>query len=86
MHIAYVAGVPGQDKGSKTGEELDGAKQDKHHCLRACQVHPPGGDDHEVVQDLSAMMMIRMIMMIVMIVVTEEAFLTHPAIKGYSYI
>ena len=50
MHIAYVAGVPGQDKGSKTGEELDGAKQDKHHCLRACQVHPPGGegqDDHD---------------------------------------
>ena len=29
---------------------------------------------------------VRMIMMIEMIVVTEEEFLTHTAIKGYSYI
>ena len=47
----HVADVPGQDKRCKTGEELDGAKQDKHHCFRACQVHPSGGEGHEVDQD-----------------------------------
>ena len=61
MHIAYVACVPGQDKGSKTGEELDGAKQDKHHCLCACQVHPPGGEDHEVDQECNESLLMMMI-------------------------
>ena len=61
MHIAYVAGVPGQDKGSKTGEELDGTKQDKHHCLCACQVHPPGGKDHEVDQECNESLLMMMI-------------------------
>ena len=80
----HIAGVPGQDKRSQTGEELDGAKQDKHHCLRACQVHPPGGGDHEVDEDkCSDVDQDRMmIMMIVMILMMDGAFLTHIAIKG----
>ena len=84
----HIADVPGQDKRSKTGEELDGAKQDKHHCLRACQVHPPGGEDHEVDQDKCNVddQDRVMIMMIVMILMMEGAFPTHTAIKGYSYI
>ena len=76
----HVADVPGQDKRCKTGEELDGAKQDKHHCFRACQVHPPGGEGHEVDQDkCNVDDQDRMtIMMIVTILMMDGAFLTHP--------
>ena len=83
----HIADVPGQDKRCKTGEELDGAKQDKHHCFRAWQVHPPGGEDHEVDNKCNDDDQDRvMIVMIVIILMMERSFLTHIAIKGYSYI